>query len=140
VKAECEPVAYYGPMPCSDDAQCVSVNGPGYRCDKTAGFNDACQGFVSWPMCVQSLDAGAPDVVDGCSPMAYYGPPPCADDAECQASHDASWYCDENAGFMDPCAGFVSWPMCVQSVDAGMPDATDDEPKTYYGPTPTDGG
>lgn len=137
VKQDCEPMAYYGPMPCTDDAQCVQANGPGYRCDKSAGFADPCGNYVSWPMCVQSVDAGTPDAMDGCAPMTYYGPPPCTDDAECVAQNGAGWYCDKNAGFMDAC-GWVSWPMCLQSLDAGAPDATDEEPPAYYGPL--DGG
>ena len=138
VKADCEPGVYYGPMPCQNDTTCTQAYGPGYWCDKTTGFDGPC-GFVSWPMCVGNTDAGAPDAVDGCEPSTYYGPPPCTDDAECKAAHDATWYCDKNAGFEGPC-GFVAWPMCLQSTDAGMPDATDEEPKAYYGPTPTDGG
>jgi hypothetical protein len=52
-------VAYYGPMPCSSDQQCVQANGSGYWCDTAAGFTDRCGHFTSWPQC--RADGGAVD-------------------------------------------------------------------------------
>ena len=136
----CQPMTYYGPMPCTDDAQCIAANGPGYRCAKEYGFNDPCGGFVSWPTCLPSVDAGAPDVKDECQPMAYYGPMQCSSDEECETQYGPGYRCDKSAGFNDPCNGFVSWPNCVPSIDAGAPDVTTDEPMVYYGPVVVEAG
>ena len=53
-----------------------------------------------------------PDVTADCQTGAYYGPPPCASDAECQAAHDANWYCDTTNLFPDGCGGTVPYPQC----------------------------
>lgn len=111
VTDECEPVVYYGPQPCQSDDECVDAFGPGYECDETAQIEDPCQGWISYPQCVM-VDAGAPDATDDCSPMAWYGPPPCTDDDECIDEYGAGWFCDLNNEVQDPCAGPVSYPVC----------------------------
>jgi hypothetical protein len=60
-------MAFYGPMQCSTDQQCVQ-EGVGFWCDKSAGFTDPCGRFTSWPLCrpgdADTLDARA----DGTTP------------------------------------------------------------------------
>lgn len=86
VPLDCNPATFYGPTPvrCEDDVQCVEQNGPGYVCDKAAGYTDPCLGWVSSPACVpESIDAGEPIDAVSEEPMAYYGPTPC-DDGGCR--------------------------------------------------------
>jgi hypothetical protein len=74
VALDCEPMAWYGPMGCADDADCATELGPGYVCDKTAGYTDPCFGFVPWPVCSR-VDGGVPDATTD-EPMTHYGPMP----------------------------------------------------------------
>jgi hypothetical protein len=54
-----------------------------------------------------------PDVVPSdCPPMAFYGPPPCSSDAECQADYGANWYCDKTNSYPDGCGGTLVYPQC----------------------------
>jgi hypothetical protein len=84
------------------------------------------------------VDAGMPDAAQDCQPMAYYGPPMCSTDEECEQQNGAGSVCDKTAGFEDPCQGKISWPVCTTPIDAGVPDATDEEPMAYYGPVLVD--
>ena len=110
---DCQPMAYYGPMPCTDDGQCESLHGTGWYCDQDNGYTDPCTGFVSWPICQQDMDAGVPDATNDCQPMTYYGPMPCSDDPECESTYGAGWYCDQDNGYTDPCSGWIPWPACM---------------------------
>ena len=59
-------------------------------------------------------DVEPPDVQKDCPPMAFYGPPPCSSDAECQADHGANWYCDTANTFPDGCGGTMTYPQCKE--------------------------
>jgi hypothetical protein len=141
----CTPMAAYGPMPCTSDAECEQTNAVGWYCDTQNTFSDGCGGTIAWPVCRPTdLDA-APPAVDACPPVAWYGPPPCTSEAECVAQNGAGWYCATPA---DPCAP----PVCAQAgttdagpYDAGPIDAApldaapidiDAYPPAYYGPMP----
>ncbi|HEY3445591.1 MAG TPA: hypothetical protein VGK67_04460 [Myxococcales bacterium] len=105
----CEPVALYGPPPCSTDDDCTTY-GAGWYCDKTSAVNTGCQ-VTAWPMCKQAaaVDAGTPAVDSGtCDPVALYGPRPCGSDADCG---DAG-VCDKENTFPDGCGGQARWPVC----------------------------
>jgi|GEM_PF-2350636 len=57
-------------------------------------------------------DVEPPDVQKDCPPMAFYGPPPCSSDAECQADYGANWYCDTTNSYPDGCGGTLTYPQC----------------------------
>ena len=132
----CAPAAYYGPQPCGSDEDCSSRHGEGWYCDLANSYGDGCGNTTPWPLCRESVDAGAPDsgADAGCEPAAYYGPIECTGDSDCEQQHGAGWYCELDPS--TPCAG-GGW--CRESVDAGTPDAgVPDacEPAAYYGPQP----
>lgn len=131
----CAPVALYGPPPCSSDADCVEWMGDGWYCDLENTFDTGCQGETPWAICRQSAqDAGVAQ--DGCAPVALYGPPPCSNDADCQATHGDGWYCDLDNSFGNGCGEMVTWPTCREgeTADAGVPDGC--MPVALYGPPP----
>jgi hypothetical protein len=113
----CEPAAYYGPPPCTDDQECVTQDGTGWYCDQENTFLDGCGQQVTWPVCKFS----------DCQPAVYYGPPQCTDDPGCIADHGAGWYCDLTNTFDDGCGTDIEYPVCRQA---------DCDPAVYYGPPP----
>ncbi|MDX9721361.1 MAG: hypothetical protein RBU37_11495 [Myxococcota bacterium] len=72
------------------------------------------------------------DIPKDCQTLAYYGPQPCDNDAECVSRHGEGWYCADNT-FDDGCGGTISWPSCQEG---DTPDLIDDVPVVYYGPQP----
>ncbi|MBN1605273.1 MAG: hypothetical protein JW940_01495 [Polyangiaceae bacterium] len=139
----CVPLTVYGPMPCTDDAQCIEDNGEGWYCDKSNTYDDGCGRLLTWPMCKEGsgMDAGVPDSgADACEPLDIYGPMPCTDDAQCIEEHGEGWYCDKTNTVDDGCGNVSTWPLCKETsgMDAGAPDSGADAcvPMTYYGPPP----
>jgi hypothetical protein len=61
---------------------------------------------------VTPAEVEPPDVQKDCPPMAYYGPPPCNSDQECQEQNGANWYCDKDGTLPDGCGGAFSYPQC----------------------------
>jgi len=126
---DCLPVVAYGPPPCTSDENCAQY-GAGWICDKENPVTDPCTGG-SWYVCAQkpvsedvipsdtSVDAIPPDVLvdtpKDCPPMAYYGPPPCASDKECQDAYGAGWVCNQDNPVDDGCGGTFNYPQCQES-------------------------
>lgn len=136
--ASCDPVALYGPQPCSTDGDCTTRMGAGWYCETVDYGSDGCGNRLTWPSCVQRgpVDAGAP-ATDACEPMTLYGPPPCSTDQDCK-TYGADWYCDKASAVNTGC-NVTAWPMCKQgAVDAGTPAADTGvcDPVALYGPRP----
>jgi cysteine-rich repeat protein len=69
------------------------------------------------------VDSGLPDVTV-CEPMAWYGPPPCQTDLDCEQQNGTGWYCN-TANTMDDGCSSVPYPVCepLPSIDAGTVDS-----------------
>jgi hypothetical protein len=105
--ASCEPMALYGPAPCSSNDDCTKWYGSGWYCDLGSSVNNGCS-VTAWPMCKQGLvDAGLPVGDAACDPVALYGPPPCRSAADCDGG-----VCDQNHTFPDGCGGEYRFPIC----------------------------
>ena len=113
----CEPLDYYGPMPCTSDAECETDHGAGWYCDEENTFDDGCGNISTYPICRLGavVDAGEPDAdADACVPRAYYGPMQCTDDAHCVEINGEGWYCDQENIVDDGCGNTATWPICRQ--------------------------
>jgi len=134
----CQPAALYGPKPCADDAECVTLNGAGWYCDKNNPVDDGCGHKSIWPVCKTAATKDAGIVKDGCMPVALYGPKPCLSDSECVTLNGAGWYCDKNNPVNDGCGHMSTWPMCKSGVvkDAGPVKLDGCQPVALYGPKP----
>lgn len=103
---------YYGPAPypeqCSSDSQCVEDNGKGWYCDP-----DNLIDSETWPICKQYGEDTDTTETDTCGEVAYYGPQPCSDDADCIEENGEGWYCDQDHPVgPEECGGI--WPTCVK--------------------------
>ncbi len=124
---DCMPMVAYGPPPCNSDADCQAW-GEGWICDKEHPITDPCSG--TWYMCQPapadvppqdaeedaSIDAIPPDavkdVVEDCPAIAYYGPPPCQSDADCEMWYGEGYACNKDATLPDGCGGQFTFPTC----------------------------
>jgi hypothetical protein len=129
VPADCMPVAFYGPEPCTSDADCVAQFGAGWYCDQNNSYDNGCGGTSTWPVCTQGpaelppdVDAGpdAAEVPLDCGMAVAYGPPSCGSDADCASRGLPGYVCQQPT---DPCG----WATCVPGpVDADVsPDAAE---------------
>jgi len=53
VVEDCEPMAYYGPPPCSSDQECTDDYGAGWYCDTTNTMDPGCGEPFTYPICKQ---------------------------------------------------------------------------------------
>jgi hypothetical protein len=107
--ADCTPATFYGPLPCTDDAQCVAENGAGWTCTGTMSATDSCGNPMTWgPFCEPPSGADADaDAPDG----TWYGPPPADADAN-------------------------DTPSNMYGPPADVEADADDVPAMFYGPPP----
>lgn len=110
---DCGPAGWYGPPPCTSDADCEDY-GEDWYCDKTNQVDTPC-GPTTYPMCVPgSVDTGPADVpATDCSPMVYYGPPPCSTDEDCK-QYGPQWYCNHDTTLTDGCGNVIATALCDQ--------------------------
>jgi len=54
----CVPMTVYGPMPCTDDTECVESYGEGWYCDQENTYDDGCGNTTVWPVCIQGSTVG----------------------------------------------------------------------------------
>ena len=109
----CEPVALYGPKPCTSDDECITDHGGGWYCDKSNTFGNGCGGTSTWPICRQrTTPDGGVKPPDGCMPVALYGPPPCNTDDDCVKWYGAGYTCNKNNTYSNGCGGTSTWPVC----------------------------
>ena len=51
VAIDCPPMGWYGPPPCTSDAECQDAYGADWVCNQNNPVDDGCGGTVNYPVC-----------------------------------------------------------------------------------------